>query len=534
MPTLAPGTESPLPARKSMRAQGLFVTLALLAYTLGAGYYIAGQRERIMDNVVALERLAEHEKALALTEAAVSGALVDVSEASNAGLGEPASPNELRLYMETCARLFADLQGHDPGYARLQQAIERSYHVLQATPVRASWLDLRESLGHAADDLGTRQRRLVDQRMALTLGYQHQYDAVTVQTWSLAALGLMAFGALAAWYFARLTGDIRRLEAHALRIVRGSRGVNLAVRRDDELGSLMHAVNRMSRDLDAREKQIQLETENRSHHEKMLAVGALAAGVAHEVNNPLAVISGVAQELVSSAHESNPEQLVAGAQLILAQAQRAGQAARQLAASGRAAIGRIGLAGRQCLVLKQAVQMMGFDRRYRRFEFDLHVDPTLPAVRCSGSAIQQVLIPYPVADLRHAGGARRAARALARHHLARTRRGFGAVAVSAGAGFFARRDPAQLAAVPCRCRAASGSACVRSSRRAAAAHQIEPACRARQRRRLTPMPELNVLVVDDEPAIRQVLLSAHFKGGLPRRYRGFGRGGTGQARGRAL
>jgi hypothetical protein len=133
-----------------MRAQGLFVTLALLAYTLGAGYYIAGQRERIMDNVVALERLAEHEKALALTEAAVSGALVDVSEASNAGLGEPASPNELRLYMETCASCLRDLEGHDPGYALLQRAIGRSYESLQAQPVRANWIDLRETMSRAA------------------------------------------------------------------------------------------------------------------------------------------------------------------------------------------------------------------------------------------------------------------------------------------------------------------------------------------------------------------------------------------------
>lgn len=386
----APAADAPLPVRHSLRTQGLIAALVLLAYMLGAGSYIAGERARILDNVVALEHLSVHEKALALTEAAVAGALVDVSEASNAGLAELGSPHELRLYMESCARLFADLQRHDPAYVRLYRAIEESYQALLATPIRASWLDLRQALGRASEDLELRHRRLADQRTALTVGYQRQYDSVTVQTWSLAALGLLSFAAFGAWYLARLTGDIRRLEAHARQIVQGTRGADLPVRRGDELGRLMQAVNRLSHDLDEREQRIQLDAANRSHHEKMLAVGALAAGVAHEVNNPLAVISGVAQDLQASAGSTSPEQLTQSAQLILAQAQRAGEAARHLAEVAAPPSAELDWLDVNAL-LGQAVRMMGFDRRYRRFVFDLQTDPALPAVRCSGSAIQQVL-----------------------------------------------------------------------------------------------------------------------------------------------
>ena len=43
----------------------------------------------------------------------------------------------------------------------------------------------------------------------------------------LSLLGIVVFGAIVAWFFTRLTGDIRRLEAHAHRIVHGGRGVDL-------------------------------------------------------------------------------------------------------------------------------------------------------------------------------------------------------------------------------------------------------------------------------------------------------------------
>jgi two-component system, NtrC family, sensor kinase len=43
-------------------------------------------------------------------------------------------------------------------------------------------------------------------------------------------------------------------------------------------------------------------------------------------------------------------------------------------------------------LLRQATQLTGYDRRYRRFVFELQLDPALPAVRTSAGAVQQVLM----------------------------------------------------------------------------------------------------------------------------------------------
>lgn len=380
-----------LPARKSLRARGLLATLAMLLYIALAGSYVAGERMRINASVRALESLSRHEKALALTEAAVSSALVDVNESSSAAHAEAAPPADLRLYMEACAKLFGALDEFDPAYARLQRAIARSYDSLQAQPARAAWIDLRESLARAADELDIRRAQLAEQREDAVTSYQRSYDAVTVKTMLLSIIGLATFGTLAAWFFSNLARDIGRLEAHARQIVGGSRGVVLEVNRQDELGHLMQAVNRMSVDLDEREQHIELDRQRRAHEDKMLAVGAVAAGMAHEVNNPLAVIAGSAEALKSAALQRHDAAAAEDAERILAQAHRAGQAAQRLADAAAPQPAQRDWIDLLTLV-RRVLQWMGYDRRYRGFVFEVQAPSDMPAVYGSAEAVQRVLV----------------------------------------------------------------------------------------------------------------------------------------------
>ena len=78
----------------------------------------------------------------------------------------------------------------------------------------------------------------------------------------------------------------------------------LPVSRGDEIGQLINSFNRMAHELDEKRK---LESELAAN-EKVIALGRIAAGVAHEVNNPLA---GMLNCLSTLRAKSNDPELVA-------------------------------------------------------------------------------------------------------------------------------------------------------------------------------------------------------------------------------
>jgi signal transduction histidine kinase len=128
------------------------------------------------------------------------------------------------------------------------------------------------------------------------------------QTWFW--IGVSVAVALAAGLFLAqgIIGPVRRLAAGADAIATGDFTQRLPATGRDELGDLARTFNRMSAEIqdwnreltervDERTRDLKQAQQQLLQSQKIAAVSSLAAGVAHEINNPLTGVLGLAQVL---------------------------------------------------------------------------------------------------------------------------------------------------------------------------------------------------------------------------------------------
>jgi signal transduction histidine kinase len=122
--------------------------------------------------------------------------------------------------------------------------------------------------------------------------------------WTVALLvGATLFAAAVGVYIGRsVARPIARLEAGAARLAGGDLNTRIEISTPDEFGNLARQFNAMTASLkDHQEKLVQ--------SEKLAGIGRLAAGVAHEINNPLGVILGFARVMQKKAEGPLAEDL---------------------------------------------------------------------------------------------------------------------------------------------------------------------------------------------------------------------------------
>ncbi|MBI4829532.1 MAG: PAS domain-containing protein [Nitrospinae bacterium] len=130
--------------------------------------------------------------------------------------------------------------------------------------------------------------------------------------------------------------------------------------------------------------------ENILRAEKLASVGRLAAGVAHEVGNPLTSISALAQEL-SGAEGDDPEFRRRSLELVGQHIRRIGAILKNLVDYSRKSDGGFKASSLREIV-DQAAPLLRLDNRGLGVELVVDVPDDLPKVYCDQGQIQQVLI----------------------------------------------------------------------------------------------------------------------------------------------
>jgi signal transduction histidine kinase len=186
-----------------------------------------------------------------------------------------------------------------------------------------------------------------------------------------------------------ISRPVRRLTEAAVEVAGGAYGAEVAIESNDEMGLLAASFNEMSRKMAADIEQLRRLNEHLIRTEKLAAAGTLAAGVAHEVNNPLASISSLIQILQTrhSADADTTEML----RLISAQIARITQVLRDMMDFARTrAPDRAPLDINH--IVEASLRLASFDKGFQRLRLKQTFDPEAPLISADRDQLQQVFL----------------------------------------------------------------------------------------------------------------------------------------------
>ena len=124
------------------------------------------------------------------------------------------------------------------------------------------------------------------------------------------------------------------------------------------------------------------------HQEKMAVIGQMAAGVAHEIGNPLASISSLVQYLMRKTGDTSLQESLS---LVYSHIDRISRIVRDMVNFARPMD-----TDEEILdvneMIAQALKMARYDKRSRRVEIETAFSDGLPTIRASGDQLMQVFV----------------------------------------------------------------------------------------------------------------------------------------------
>ena len=378
--------------RWPLRVKGRVILALFIAYSVVLGSYVMYQKSVLLKEFAKLEEITSAAGVLERFDA-------DVVLASNVSIadGDPQSTavevDEARSGLHTMWNQYADLTAKVPEVPLALRRLDQVLGELAAHPsgallakLHAQVMSEHGSLTHLAD-------RLRFRRDALTEEYRQRSDRVARIALLLGLGGIVTFGAVVSVFVTRLTKDVLDARNNAKNIAKRIHQELHPISRYDEVGELMEAINRMSQELDERDKQLEIERQKYFYREKMAAIGDLAIGIAHEITNPISAIGGVAKAMedAQAADKTPTSEYRSQPTLILAQTARLAAITREIANFATPAPAEHQLLNLNDLI-RSTCSFLRFDPRFRRVDLETNLNREIPAVKIVRDRLIQVIM----------------------------------------------------------------------------------------------------------------------------------------------
>ena len=187
-----------------------------------------------------------------------------------------------------------------------------------------------------------------------------------------------------------ISRPLQRITLAAVKVTKGGYGTEVDLRKsNDEIGLLANSFNEMSRKMAADIDELQRLNEQLIRSEKLAAMGTLAAGVAHEVNNPLASISSLVQMMrVQEGHSAETREKL---NLISTQIERIKQVTQDMTNFARvrpAAKSEINVNE----IIRTSLRLASFDKAFQQLNVESKLGDDLPDVLADEDQLQQVFL----------------------------------------------------------------------------------------------------------------------------------------------